>query len=85
MGILVAYTIGAFVDWWLLAFILSVFPLILLTGMIFMPESPVWLMAHNREDEARQALQRLRGKYDSFLNLYLFIDPNANLMINHMN
>ncbi|KZS13711.1 Uncharacterized protein APZ42_021097 [Daphnia magna] len=62
LGILVAYIIGAFVDWWVLAFILSMFPLMLFTGMIFMPETPVWLISHNREDDARKALQRLRGK-----------------------
>jgi facilitated trehalose transporter len=62
MGILVAYIIGAFVDWWILALILTIFPLMLLTGMIFVPETPIWLISHKREDEARCALQRLRGK-----------------------
>ena len=32
--------------------------------MIFMPETPIWLVAHNRDEEARRSLQRLRGKYD---------------------
>lgn len=63
LGILVAYIIGAFVDWWILAFILSMFPMMLFTGMIFMPETPIWLISHNREDDAKKALQRLRGKY----------------------
>lgn len=61
LGILVAYIIGAFVDWWVLAFILSAFPLMLFTGMIFMPETPIWLMTHGQEEEARKSLQRLRG------------------------
>jgi facilitated trehalose transporter len=63
LGILVAYIIGAFVEWWELAFILSIFPMLLFTGMIFMPETPVWLISHNREDDAKKALRRLRGKY----------------------
>ncbi len=62
LGILVAYIIGAFVPWQVLAWILGCFPLVMLVGMYFMPETPIWLMAHNRESEARQALQRLRGK-----------------------
>ncbi|XP_057381612.1 facilitated trehalose transporter Tret1-2 homolog [Daphnia carinata] len=62
LGILTPYIIGAFVDWWVLALILIVFPVLLFTGMIFMPETPIWLMAHKHEDEARRALQRLRGK-----------------------
>lgn len=62
LGILVAYIIGAFVDWWILALILTIFPLMLLAGMIFMPETPIWLISHKREDEARSSLQRLRGK-----------------------
>uniref|UniRef100_A0A0P5NG88 Sugar transporter n=1 Tax=Daphnia magna TaxID=35525 RepID=A0A0P5NG88_9CRUS len=62
LGILTPYIIGAFVDWWTLALTLIIFPVMLLVGMIFMPETPIWLMANKREDEARRALQRLRGK-----------------------
>ena len=42
---------------------MSVLPIVLVAGMIFMPETPVWLIKHNREEEARKALQKLRGKY----------------------
>ncbi len=56
------YIIGAFVDWWILAFVMAIFPLFLFTGMIFMPETPIWLIAHKQEEEARKSLQRLRGK-----------------------
>ena len=62
LGIVVAYIIGAFVQWHVLALILSGFPLVLFFGMIFMPETPIWLLANNREEDARCALQRLRGK-----------------------
>lgn len=62
LGILMAYIIGAFVDWHVLAIILSVFPLLLLAGMIFMPETPGWLVSNGKEEEALKALRRLRGK-----------------------
>jgi len=62
LGILVTYIVGAFVEWYVLAWILGSMPLILLIGMIFMPETPAWLLAHNLEDEAKKSLQFLRGR-----------------------
>ncbi len=62
LGIVVTYVIGAFVDWHVLAWILSSFPLILLVGMSFLPETPIWLLTHGRQDEARRSLQQLRGR-----------------------
>ena len=38
------------------------FNLVMFFGMIFMPESPIWLLANNQNDEAKRSLQRLRGK-----------------------
>ena len=61
-GIFVTYTIGAFVEWDVLCYILASFPVIMLIGMLFVPETPSWLLANNREEEARLSLQRLRGK-----------------------
>ena len=37
-----------------------------------MPETPVWLISHNREDDAKKALRRLRGKYVFKLFVWLF-------------
>ena len=61
-GIFVTYTIGAFVEWDVLCYILASFPVIMLIGMLFVPETPSWLLANDREEEARLSLQRLRGK-----------------------
>ena len=33
-----------------------------LLGTLFLPESPSWLLANGGDHEARQSLQRLRGK-----------------------
>ena len=62
LGILVTYIIGAFTEWYILAWILASFPLVLFIGMTLMPETPIWLLAHNQETNAKESLQRLRGK-----------------------
>ena len=63
LGILAIYIIGAFVQWYVLAWVFGVLPIVFLIWTILMPETPVWLLMHDREDQARQSLQRLRGKY----------------------
>jgi hypothetical protein len=47
----------AFVDWYVLAWILGCLPILFLCGTIMMPESPVWLLSNGREEEARRSLQ----------------------------
>ncbi|OAL34555.1 hypothetical protein AYO20_06185 [Fonsecaea nubica] len=37
-------------------------PFLLSIFMFFVPESPRWLLMHNRPEEARRALERLRGR-----------------------
>lgn len=46
---------------WRMMLAISAIPAVLLwLGMLFMPESPRWLALHNREDEARAVMQRVR-------------------------
>ncbi|MDQ1721035.1 MAG: hypothetical protein QOI26_769, partial [Pseudonocardiales bacterium] len=50
---------------WRLMFGLAAIPAILMfTGMLFQHESPHWLVAQGREDEARQVLRRVRDQDD---------------------
>ncbi|XP_046649044.1 facilitated trehalose transporter Tret1-2 homolog isoform X2 [Daphnia pulicaria] len=63
LGILIAYIIGAVVEWQILCFIIGSMPIVLGLAMMFMPETPSWLVAHDQESQAKVALQQLRGKY----------------------
>ncbi|TFK80912.1 general substrate transporter [Polyporus arcularius HHB13444] len=67
-GILVAYCIsigareiGGSGSWRTVVGIGLAWPLILGIGILFMPESPRWLIAHGRHDDARRSIARTRG------------------------
>lgn len=64
LGVWVTYIVGHFVEWHELAWVLGCLPILFLLGTALMPESPSWLIANGREQEARKSLQRLRGTYD---------------------
>ena len=40
---------------------LYIVPLILSIGLLFVPESPRWLLHHGKDGQARRALETLRG------------------------
>jgi sugar porter (SP) family MFS transporter len=67
-GILASYLVDyglASSQNWRLMFGLAAIPAILMfTGMLFQHESPHWLVAQGREDEARKVLHRVRGEGD---------------------
>jgi sugar porter (SP) family MFS transporter len=67
-GILASYLVDyglASSQNWRLMFGLAAVPAILMfTGMLFQHESPHWLVAQGREDEARKVLHRVRGEGD---------------------
>jgi sugar porter (SP) family MFS transporter len=67
-GILVSYLVDyglASSQNWRLMFGLAAIPAILMfTGMLFQHESPHWLIAQGREDEARTVLHRVRAEGD---------------------
>lgn len=61
VGILFSYAVGSYVS--LLAFnlICMVIPIIFAVVFFFMPETPYFLISHNKHDEAVRALKTLRG------------------------
>ncbi|GMI67284.1 ERD6-like 6 [Hibiscus trionum] len=61
IGIMLAYLLGLFTNWRVLA-VLGILPcLILIPGLFFIPESPRWLAKMGMMEEAEASLQVLRG------------------------
>ncbi|XP_043711457.1 sugar transporter ERD6-like 6 [Telopea speciosissima] len=61
IGIMLAYLLGLFVNWRILA-VIGIFPCtILIPGLFFIPESPRWLAKMGMMDDFEASLQVLRG------------------------
>lgn len=61
-GILISYSLGAYLDWRQLAMLVSIAPMMLFVTMIYVPESPSFLLLSGQNNEAFQSLKWLRGK-----------------------
>ncbi|CAG9829175.1 unnamed protein product [Diabrotica balteata] len=65
VGILIAYVGGAWMHPKDLAILSAVIPIVFAVVFFSQPETPIYLMKKNRPEEAKKALQRLRGSsYD---------------------
>lgn len=62
IGILVCFVAGKYLDWSELAWLGAALPVPFLVLMVMIPETPRWLVSRNRPQDARDALQWLRGK-----------------------
>lgn len=62
VGILIAYGAGIIMDWSQLAFLGSSLAAPFIISMLLIPETPRWYVSRNKEEDARKALQWLRGK-----------------------
>lgn len=51
-GILISYLLGAYLDWRQLAMFVSVAPMMLFVTVIYIPETPSYLVLKGRDDEA---------------------------------
>ena len=60
-GISYVYLLGAFMPWHILAYVCSAVPLLTFIGVLFSPESPVWLATNGKTEEAEKALNWLNG------------------------
>lgn len=62
IGILLCFVAGTYLDWSGLAFLGGALPIPFLVLMFLIPETPRWYVSHGKEEEARKALQWLRGR-----------------------
>ncbi|KAL1390350.1 hypothetical protein pipiens_012412, partial [Culex pipiens pipiens] len=63
MGMLISYLLGAYLDWRQLAMLVSVAPIMLFISVIYIPETPSFLVLRGCDDEAHRSLQWLRGPH----------------------
>merc|ERR1719376_1306695 len=63
LGILFCQIVGAFTDWKMLSIILASLNIPFLAALIFIPESPVYLITTNQIDRAHKVLRILRGPH----------------------
>lgn len=61
IGILISFTIGAYLSWNELALVVAFAPVLHFFVIFFIPETPSFLMLKGRDQEAEAALQWLRG------------------------
>jgi SP family facilitated glucose transporter-like MFS transporter 8 len=64
LGSMFGYSVGPYVSYTTLGWLSAMFPAIFLGLMLFMPETPYFLLMQGRQDEAEVALMRLRGRSD---------------------
>ncbi|XP_044268551.1 facilitated trehalose transporter Tret1 isoform X1 [Tribolium madens] len=61
LGVLVQFLLGTFLNWRLVTLCNCVFPVVAFVLLIFVPETPIWLISKNRYLDARKSLAWLRG------------------------
>lgn len=65
LGIMISFALGAYLNWRQLAMLVSVAPMLLFLTVIYIPETPSWLVLKGREQEAYRSLQWLRGPHSN--------------------
>ncbi|RZF45156.1 hypothetical protein LSTR_LSTR007119 [Laodelphax striatellus] len=68
LGILLVYALGSRLHWRVVASLGLVLPTVATLALLFLPESPVWLVNQNRANDARRSLLWLRGGHEAKVN-----------------
>lgn len=61
MGFTTVYTLGSITTWRITALVCSCVPITTAIAICFVPETPFWLMAKDRKEDALKSLMWLRG------------------------
>ena len=61
LGVLVQYTLGAFLPWHALSWVSACIPACAFISMLFLPETPNFLVTRNKPEKAMKSLAKLRG------------------------
>lgn len=70
-GVLFAYIIGSYVSYYTFAYTAIVIPVMYVVGLIWLPETPNYLVNRGKYTEAERSLRWLRGKDDKLVELEL--------------
>jgi SP family facilitated glucose transporter-like MFS transporter 8 len=70
-GILFAYIIGSYVSYYTFAYTAVLIPALYIVGLIWLPETPNYLVNRGKYCEAKRSLRWLRGKDDRLVELEL--------------
>jgi hypothetical protein len=64
LGSMFGYCVGPYVSYTTFGVLSAMFPAVFLGLMLFMPETPHFLLVQGRRDEAEVTLMRLRGRFN---------------------
>ncbi|CAF2741404.1 TRET1 [Lepeophtheirus salmonis] len=64
LGIAICYIVGMYLPWHFLSFFCTGVSVFFGVFLIFIPETPQWLLSKRKENEARRSLEWLRGTSD---------------------
>ncbi|XP_035777489.1 uncharacterized protein LOC118458774 [Anopheles albimanus] len=82
-GMLISYLVGAYLDWRQLAMLIAMAPIMLFISVIYIPETPSFLVLRGCDEEAHRSLQWLRGPHK---NVELELDTiRSNVRTSRMN
>lgn len=70
-GVLFAYIIGSYVSYYTFAYTAILIPVVYVVGLIWLPETPNYLVNRGKYTEAERSLRWLRGKDEKLVELEL--------------
>jgi SP family facilitated glucose transporter-like MFS transporter 8 len=70
-GVLFSYVIGSYVSYYMFAYIALLLPILYIVGLIWLPETPNYLVNRGNYTEAKRSLRWLRGKNERLVEIEL--------------